>query len=355
MPDPVRSKIVGQGRPTSFAEATAIRQIDPHTYTSFFPDDWLIGTGDSNDAFQGYVVPHGGLVASIFLQTASQHFATTLRAQNQPHTITLHLDFLRRTRAGPARFAVKDVKLGRQTSVIHITLVQDDHEEVVGYLTNSNIDKEVGISLDTEYSLHPPPVSADLSKLRDDTDPNWFRLRKMPDAEFRRAHMKVTTWLPKQGQHHQSIGDEWVSFSTGERFTNQSLGFVREPDESIVFKTQLTSTYKICDMWPAVTENFRPRNTSRIKNNRPPRTPLDENSAHWYPTLVINLDIKKSLPAEGVELLFVRVRTKGVKNGRLDAEVIIMDEQGDIVALSHHVCLAVGVERNLANRMREKL
>ncbi|KAH0557021.1 hypothetical protein GP486_005193 [Trichoglossum hirsutum] len=325
MSDPVRSKAAGQRRSTSFAEASAVRRIDSHTYAAFIPDDWLIGT-----------VPHGGLVASIFLQTASQHFATTLQDQDQPHTIALHLDFLRRSQAGPAKLVVKDAKLGRQTSVIHITLIQDDNEEVVGYLTNSNMGKEVGISLDTEYSLHPPPVSADLAKLRDDTDPNWFRVRRMPDIKFRSAFRKLTTWLPKQGQHHQSLADEWVSFSTGEKFTNESLGFV-------------------CDMWPVVTENFRPRNTFRIKDNRPPKTPLDENTAHWYPTLVMNLDIKKALPEEGVDFLFVRVRTKGVKNGRLDAEVVIMDERGEIVALSHHVCLAVGVERNLADRKRGKL
>src|SRR5256885_1115981 len=113
---------------------------------------------------------HGGFITSVFLQAASLHFATTLRAQNQPHTIILHLDFLRRTQAGPAKFVVKDVKLGRQTSVIHIALTQANQEEVVGYLTNSNIDTEVGFSLDTEYNLHPPPVPVDLSKLRDDTD-----------------------------------------------------------------------------------------------------------------------------------------------------------------------------------------
>lgn len=70
----------------------------------------------------------------------------------------------------------------------------------------------------------------------------------------------------------------------------------------------------------------------------------------WYPTLLLNLDIKKALPEEGVEWLFVRVDAKQIKNGRMDLESVIMDEGGDIVALSHHVAFAVGPERNLAQR-----
>jgi hypothetical protein len=74
---------------------------------------------------------------------------------------------------------------------------------------------------------------------------------------------------------------------------------------------------------------------------------------YWYPTLVLNLDIKKTLPKEGVEWLFGRVRAKQIKNGRMDLEMIIMDGDGDIVALSNHVCLVLGSERNTAARRND--
>ncbi|KAI9781835.1 MAG: hypothetical protein M1839_005627 [Geoglossum umbratile] len=307
MPDPKYPALPAMtGQFTSFAEATAVRQIDSHTYSASLQDDWSVGN-----------VPHGGIVTSVFLQVASKHFATTLRASGQPHTIALHLDFLRRTQAGPAKLVVKDLKLGRQTSVIHITLIQDDREEVSGTLTHSNIRTESGLSLDTGYSLHPPRVPVDTSKLRGGTDPNWALLESVAQPKFRKAYTKVTTWLPRQGQQHYSLADEWITFSTGERFTNESLGFV-------------------CDVWPLP---IRP-----------------QNKPHWLPTLVLNLDIKKALPAGGVEFLFVRVQTKRVVNGRFDLEVVIMDEEGDIVALSHHAGLILGAERNLASRAeREKL
>ncbi|TKA53131.1 hypothetical protein B0A55_13215 [Friedmanniomyces simplex] len=72
----------------------------------------------------------------------------------------------------------------------------------------------------------------------------------------------------------------------------------------------------------------------------------------WYPTLLLNLDVKKALPAEGVKFLFTRLQAKAIKNGRYDLEVIVMDAEGDLVALSHHVCLAVSAERNLAARRK---
>ena len=75
-----------------------------------------------------------------------------------------------------------------------------------------------------------------------------------------------------------------------------------------------------------------------------------KSAKHWYPTLLLNLDFKKSLPEEGVEWLFVRVSTKQIKNGRMDLDILILDEVGDIVALSHHVALILGAERNLAQR-----
>ena len=71
----------------------------------------------------------------------------------------------------------------------------------------------------------------------------------------------------------------------------------------------------------------------------------------WYPTLLLNIEFKKPLPQEGVEWLFVRTETKQIKNGRMDIEVVIFDAGGDIVALSHHVALAVSGERNIAKRV----
>lgn len=183
----------------AFERATTVKQVDSHTYSADFQEDWCIGAGKSRcrPAFDPtYVLPlhsahsprslsialssfvgassgllrpytsYAGMLItgdsptrwlrnfnnpskyirhetfpktylspnlSTSLQKAvKKHFETTLSKQDQPHTLALHLDFLRRTQTGPAKFTIKDVKLGRQTSVVHITLSQDGREEVVG-------------------------------------------------------------------------------------------------------------------------------------------------------------------------------------------------------------------------------
>jgi len=91
---------------------------------------------------------------------------------------------------------------------------------------------------------------------------------------------------------------------------------------------------------------------SFLYNNSSP--PLTGAGRFWYPTLVLNLDIKKSLPDEGVEWLFARVHTKRIVNGRMDIDLVILDERGDIVASSTHVALAVDVSRNASGGSMKK-
>ena len=81
------------------------------------------------------------------------------------------------------------------------------------------------------------------------------------------------------------------------------------------------------------------------------KSPKQSQSARfWYPTVVLNLDIKKALSQESAEWLFTRVRAKRIRNGRMDLELVILDESGDIVAVSSHVALIVGAARNMSRR-----
>ncbi len=72
----------------------------------------------------------------------------------------------------------------------------------------------------------------------------------------------------------------------------------------------------------------------------------------WYPTVLLNLDVKKALPVEGARWLFVRLEAKRIKNGRYDLEVMAFDVEGELVAVSNHVVFAVSAERNLAERRK---
>jgi hypothetical protein len=242
-----------------------------------------------------------------------------------------------------------DAKLGRQTSIIHVTLAQPTRsdakppfkpeelrEEVVGYITHSNMHKEKGVTLDTKWELHPKPPPVDLAALRKDCDEQWARKTSMPFEHFRKASTKVWFHFPRKGQAMRSIGDEWICFRNGEKFTSASLGY-------------------LADTWPMPVEQFREeQNPYDVAAGTDAKGAAKKPAVYWYPTVLLNLDIKKALPEEGVEWLFGRVRAKQIKNGRMDLEVIIMDEVGDIVALSHHVTLVLDSSRNTAKRSHDK-
>ncbi len=315
----------------TFASATACKQVDPNTYTADFSPDWVIGS-----------VPHGGYVTACFQQVVKKHFDTTLKRQKQPHTIALHLDFLRRTQIGLATFLVKDVKLGRQTSIVHVTLIQDDREEVVGSFTNSNISTEIGVTYPTDWQLQPQslPISS-FSALESGNDPLWGERKEWPFAEFRKASLKVRSWFPRQGQRNAACLDMWYCFKDSHsRFTNESLGYVCDTFPQII------EQYVLGGLDPYSIE-FEKRYTQEQQKKI-----MSHDARMWYPTLLLNMEIKKALPEEGARWLFVRLQAKTIKNGRYDLEVLCLDETGDLVAISNHVCFAVSSERNLAARRK---
>jgi len=106
-------------------------------------------------------------------------------------------------------------------------------------------------------------------------------------------------------------------------------------------------------MFPQIVESFVAEEDPYAVKHKvvaDPKTGNKNWAKFWYPTVLLNMDMKKSLPEEGVEFLFVRTQAKQIKNGRLDLEVTVWDEQGDVVVLSHHVCLVVSASRNTAQR-----
>lgn len=278
--------------------------------------------------------------------------------------MTMHLSFLRRTSVGPASFTVKDLKLGARTSTILITLTQDEsREEVMAIVTQSNLRTEAGPSFSTSWTLAPPSPPVSLPALtsfrpvkpgRQGTgdDENWVEQTQMPFSDFRRASKQVRWFFPRKGQSHASTVDQWIKLTVpGQRFREEDLGFVADTFPQILeaYRSGNDDEYDAADKEENMNRGPVEASKQSGAKNRT-STQARGTGAFWYPTVLLNLDVKKALPIEGVEWLFVRIRAKQIKGGRFDLEVIIMDEVGELVALSHHVCLAVDASRNLAKR-----
>lgn len=257
--------------------------------------------------------------------------------RNQKDPIAAQWQFLNRTDKGPAIFVVKEAKLGRATSVVHITLYQGNllqqhpwvseksTANVVGYITNGSLEREKGVTVPTRFEIAANPAPADLHKLPLNQDPNWERM-----------HMIIMTWVPmmeniewfhpRAAPSNPATYDFWIRQASGERFTTTSLGYVADIGP------------------PLIVERFRPEGPDAVI----PEGGFAFDKVFWYPTVAMSLEVKKALPLEGEEWLRLRIAAKVIHNGRYDAEVIIFDPSGDIVGLSNHVALAVDGARNFS-------
>jgi hypothetical protein len=70
---------------------------------------------------------------------------------------------------------------------------------------------------------------------------------------------------------------------------------------------------------------------------------------YWFPTMSCSVEVKKGPPKgeKGWEWLFMRIESHQIRYGRVDIDVVILDKEGDLVALSKRTALVVGAERNL--------
>ena len=305
-------------------------------------------------------VPHGGYTTAVIYNLALTHFkhAHPNLYDTPASPISIQLSFLRRTAAGPATFEVEDVKLGARTSIIHIKLLQPSEKKtgqleakVVGYITVSPPSAEVGISAPTGWRAHPVPVpgslpggAVDLKKLaQTGRDGAWTKL-ETPFPEFRRASCQLELYGPGKGEtQQQRTGsmaiDQWARFRPG----GDENG--RWTDAAVVY---------LLDMFPMALDGFDAVSATAVAKAEGAKVP-EIKAKFWYPTVTLNIDMKKHLPAAGVEWLYSRIVTKVVRDGRTDLDVTVLDEKGEVVALSTQVGLVVSASRNLGTRKLQKL
>lgn len=280
--------------------------------------------------------------------------------RQQPNVINLHLEFIRRTSIGRGVFTVTDVKLGSRISNLRLTLSQKEEknadyvDEVEGYVTISNLSNEDGPSFDTEYRILPPPLPVSMEDLRQNRDQNYVTRGKEPFADFRRAGQNVKMCLvrPTKRPAHfpKAMVDQWVQLTPlrddkkAGKWTNDALGFVVD-----IFP-QLVELYVNPELEMSVLESSLTDGQIRSLKDA-----MGGQRKLWYPTLLLNLDVKKLLPPTGVDWLFVRVQAKQIARGRFDLSIEVLDESGDLVALSTHSSLVVDSSRNTSRKKKEKL
>ncbi|KAL3477855.1 thioesterase-like superfamily-domain-containing protein [Aspergillus californicus] len=333
-----------------FEEAITVTPLGNNRYSAFLQNSFCIGT-----------VPHGGYSSAVLYRLVLVHFATAHASlyKNEPATpISMHLTFLRRTASGPVLLRVSDTKLGKRTSSVHVELLQHKDMDgnknpggeegmevkIAGYITVSPESAEVGVSSKTEWSVQPAPVPGGgegggvaLGRLgRTGVDGPWMKM-DAPFSEFRKATTQVELYGVDSAQVKRKNGvvDQWARLRPeGEG------GVTRWSNESVVF---------LIDMFPMALDGFDTMAAEAAEQEGEGGGAM---AKFWFPTVTLCIDLKKRLPAGGEEWLYSRVVTKEVRNGRTDLDVTVLDEKGEVVALSTQVGLVVSASRNIGKRAR---
>ncbi|PTD09916.1 hypothetical protein FCULG_00008950, partial [Fusarium culmorum] len=293
-----------------FVAATSVTKLKDDSWSANLHPDYCVGA-----------VPNGGYVASVMYQAVESHVRNLgLRQQ----IISAQLQYVNRTQIGEAIITIEKVKSGRATSTFHATLLQGPDTP------KAHLRKCVlGYYLETP----PPAPSIDVELASKGRDPNWsseasrIQIHHLASLGFVRAVEGAFESFYRRQPARKGLEDSWIRLTSGERFTNATLPLV-------------------ADAKPYVVEGWRPLPAGESRE----AVPFSRNDPFWYPTLVMNLDIKKGLPQEGEEWLFIRTEARNIEQGRLDLQVSILDQQGNLVALASHINLVLSASRNLKTR-----
>ena len=209
-----------------------------------------------------------------------------------------------------------------------------------------------GISFDTRWSLFPAPDEACLSKLATDSDSRWISYQCLWHPQgWLRPQSYVKFFVPLQ-LSDPSYRDSWITPSNPSfTFRNEHLGYVGDMTLPILDNfcgDKGMGGQKANIAVGLAQQRDRERGTVKVADAISASFLTPITSA----TLSLNMEVKKKLPPEGVRWLFSRSRAKQIKDGRMDNEIVILDEHGELVALCHQVHQVIDLTRTQSSKAK---
>lgn len=303
-------------------------------------------------------MPNGGYSASCLVAAGSAH----LSPRGQPDALTAHFEFPGRAEAGPAIVVVEEVKLGRQITILHLTLWQGgfvnsapwttpsvSRSALLAYATYTNMSERKGVSVPTGYEASPaaalPPLIDTKAILETGVDEHWEE-EPIATSPNMKSQRRWRFCLPRGEPLSPGLLDMWVSLRSGENITQNILPYLLDsgPLSYHAFIVAPSSPTSSSDS-QATTDDQPEARKSIVR-----KSPFEDRNSLWFPTIVMNMEVKKLLPKEGVQWVHVQVTSKQVKDGKSDMEFVVRDTSGEIIALSQHVSMIVSMKKNLKDR-----
>lgn len=277
--------------------------------------------------------------------------AMHLSDRHQPDTLTAQIQYVDRAMVGPGIVTVDEIKLGRQMSILQLSLWQkhltnhapwkskDSRRIVLCSATYTNLRIDRGVTMATGYEATPAaslPPFPDLVVIKKNGADGIWRLDVAPQIAALSALHRWNFYLPREARPlSPGVMDMWMTTSSGETISQSALPYVAD---AIPYQMHM---YLVA---PSMYDVIQ----------QPADEHDDTRSAKWYPTIMMNMEVKARLPPEGAQWLNVRVTCKRIKGGRADMEWVVRDVHGEIIMLAHHVFMIVGIEQNLKDRAEAK-
>ncbi|KAF9886355.1 hypothetical protein FE257_011500 [Aspergillus nanangensis] len=319
----------------AFEDAIQLEYVSPGNYSADLKWEWSVGSA-----------PNGGYIAAILHRLATDHFHRSHPKQHhsRPAPINLQLQYVRRSDIGPAALHVRDVKLGARISLIHVTLSQNNREKVVGYVTVSDPVSEKGISTSTGWEVQPRPPQftppSQPGQMHSD-DGAWHKVT-LTNPGFRRASNQLELYEPNDQIEGPGCISQWARLHT----TGKGGGVGRWTPETVSF---------LVDIFPITLGRME----QVVQRDLPGAEVEGEEAAKeaapvWFPTLGLQIDLKK--PAvSGDEWLYTQTVIKAVRDGRMDVQVVVLDQAGELVAVATQANLILSADRNAGKKGKTSL
>ena len=193
--------------------------------------------------------------------------------------------------------------------------------------------------------MHIPSLEADC-------DPNWISyLTPFAPGSARRAQSYVRYCIPFRPHNLHTI-DQWVTpgwqdscSEAGAVWTNETIHFIL--DNCLPNLNDLIDERKTGSLHQKIVNAGLAQRKARSekKDDKIWGEGLGESDVFpWInSTITIGTEIKRLLPEEGAKWLFMRVTTKSILNDRMDYEIVMMDREMNLIALSHQVAQIIPI------------
>ncbi|KAK2612553.1 hypothetical protein QQS21_001491 [Conoideocrella luteorostrata] len=315
------------------------RQIDlkktsSNTYSASWHSDWTLGN-----------TLNGGCIAAVIHHAFATHIMTddSIVARNQPHVLSLKLEFLRSCEKSDSSITIEPLKIGKSLSTFEVRLVQGGKLRVLAQAKSINFDKVHGPTAATDWRLYPdPPPKPNFGRvLAQQPDENW--VPGLVQGELIPLTGRKLGLFPRVGFPINGVCDAWNGFLGDERMDATYLALMTDmipsmsdtllrnggPYDAHVFHAEMERWAKLNPGIPCVMTNSiadAMKATSFVYTN------------------ALSIEYKRKIPEGGLRWVFTRAATKMLRNGVMDIEVSLCDEEEEVLAIAHHQDLILGVD-----------